>query len=61
MEEHMFGSDMMSPISTGVEKFTRMFMAFMEDTGWYKSNYCKAEQYSYGKDEGCGFYDEIIN
>lgn len=36
-------------------------MGLMEDSQWYKTNYCKAEKYNFGKDEGCEFYDEFLN
>lgn len=37
-----------------VSEFT---LALLEGTGWYQVDYSKAEAFSWGKNEGCGFLD----
>jgi len=35
--------------------YSRMTLALMEDTGWYKANYSMAQPLSWGKALGCDF------
>ena len=45
--------ELMAGIS-GVGHYTALTIAAMEDTGFYKGNYAKAEPMSYGQNAGCG-------
>ena len=36
-----------------ISKFT---FAILEDSGWYKVDYNKADKFSFGKDAGCDFF-----
>lgn len=60
-EETLFGNEVMTPVTTGIDAFSRVLMGLMEDSTWYQTNYCKAEKYQYGKDEGCDFYQDFLN
>lgn len=35
--------------------YSRLTLALMEDTGWYKANYSMAQDLSWGKNLGCDF------
>lgn len=35
--------------------YSRLTLALMEDTGWYKANYSLAQDLSWGKNLGCDF------
>lgn len=35
--------------------FSRITLALMEDTGWYKADYSQAQELGWGKDLGCAF------
>lgn len=49
--------DLMAPIM-GVGRYTRMTLAVMEDLGFYKANYDKAETMVWGSDAGCSLFEE---
>ena len=36
-------------------KFSKITLALLEDSGWYKPNYTLADYFAYGKDRGCDF------
>ena len=43
------------------EKYSKFTLAFLEDTGWYKPDYTKADDFTYGKGKGCGFVNNLCN
>lgn len=45
----MTGTHTQSPV------FSRITLALMEDTGWYKANYSMAVPLTWGKGLGCDF------
>lgn len=45
----MTGTHTQSPI------FSRITLALMEDTGWYKANYSMASPLTWGRNLGCNF------
>lgn len=45
----MTGTHTQSPV------FSRITLALMEDSGWYKANYSMASPLSWGKGLGCSF------
>lgn len=47
--EAMTGTHTQSPV------FSRITLALMEDSGWYKANYSMASPLSWGKGLGCSF------
>lgn len=54
-EKRLFESEGMTGIFTQNFVFSRLTLALMEDTGWYKVNYDMAEPLQWGKDLGCLF------
>lgn len=49
--------DLMAPI-VGVGYYTAMTMALMEDLGYYTGNYDEAEVMPWGRNAGCGFFED---
>lgn len=47
--EAMTGTHTQSPV------FSRITLALMEDSGWYKANYSMASDLKWGKNLGCDF------
>lgn len=47
--EAMTGTHTQSPV------FSRITLALMEDSGWYKPNYSMAQPLSWGRNLGCNF------
>lgn len=47
--EAMTGTHTQNPV------YSRLTLALMEDTGWYKANYSMAQDLSWGKNLGCDF------
>ncbi|KAI0241970.1 Leishmanolysin-like peptidase [Lamellibrachia satsuma] len=54
-EKRVFGNEAMTSTFTQYPVFSRMTLALMEDTGWYKVNYKMAEELRWGFGLGCGF------
>jgi len=54
-EKRLFENEGMTGIFTHNPAFSRLTLALMEDTGWYKVNYEMAEPLQWGKDLGCLF------
>lgn len=40
---------------TSIHYYSRISLAFLEGTGWYKVDYSVAEKYTWGKNKGCEF------
>ena len=52
--EAFLANEIMTPITgDDADRFSRMSMALLEDTNWYKANYDFAENYTYAKRQGC--------
>ena len=54
-EKRMFENEAMTGTYTQNPVFSRITLALMEDTGWYKANYSMAQALDWGKDLGCLF------
>ena len=50
-EDYMIGD------TNGEYKISSITLAFLEDTGWYKVDYSKAEKMMWGKNKGCKFLE----
>ena len=55
LEKRLFENEGMTGIFTHNSVFSRLTLAVMEDTGWYKVNYQLAEPLQWGKNLGCLF------
>lgn len=54
-EKRVFEAEAMSGTHSSRPVFSRITLALMEDTGWYKANYEMASDLSWGKNLGCDF------
>ena len=54
-EKRLFENEGMTGVFTQNSAFSRLTLALMEDTGWYKVNYDMAEPLQWGKNLGCLF------
>ena len=52
LEKRLFENEGMTGIFTHNSVFSRLTLAVMEDTGWYKVNYQMAEPLQWGKNLG---------
>ncbi|KAK6182580.1 hypothetical protein SNE40_010233 [Patella caerulea] len=54
-EKRVFENEAMTGTYTQSSVISRITLAVMEDTGWFKANYSQAGNYEWGKDLGCDF------
>ncbi|XP_041371859.1 leishmanolysin-like peptidase [Gigantopelta aegis] len=54
-EKRIFENEAMTGTYTQNSVISRITLAMMEDTGWYKANYERAELYEWAKNLGCDF------
>lgn len=54
-EKRLFENEGMTGVFTQNSAFSRLTLALMEDTGWYKVDYDMAEPLQWGKNLGCLF------
>ncbi|KAK6635611.1 hypothetical protein RUM44_000865 [Polyplax serrata] len=54
-EKRVFENEAMTGTHTQNPVYSRITLALMEDTGWYKANYSMAQPLSWGKNLGCDF------
>ena len=54
-EKRVFENEAMTGIFTNNPVFSRITLALMEDTGWYRANYRMAENLDWGRTSGCIF------
>ncbi|CAL1536224.1 unnamed protein product, partial [Lymnaea stagnalis] len=54
-EKRVFENEAMTGTYTQNSVISRITLAMMEDTGWYKSDYSKAGDYEWGRGLGCDF------
>ncbi|XP_039611313.1 leishmanolysin-like peptidase [Polypterus senegalus] len=54
-EKRLLENEAMTGSHTQNRVFSRITLAIMEDTGWYKANYSMAEQLDWGRGMGCDF------
>ncbi|XP_059490130.1 leishmanolysin-like peptidase [Neocloeon triangulifer] len=54
-EKRVFENEAMTGTHTQNPVYSRITLALMEDTGWYRANYSMAQVLSWGKDLGCDF------
>jgi hypothetical protein len=55
-EKRLFENEAMTGTHTQNPIYSRITMALMEDTGWYRPNYAMAEELKWGRGLGCDFY-----
>eukprot|EP00340_Litonotus_pictus_P002591 CAMPEP_0170522668 /NCGR_PEP_ID=MMETSP0209-20121228/8095_1 /TAXON_ID=665100 ORGANISM="Litonotus pictus, Strain P1" /NCGR_SAMPLE_ID=MMETSP0209 /ASSEMBLY_ACC=CAM_ASM_000301 /LENGTH=608 /DNA_ID=CAMNT_0010810301 /DNA_START=317 /DNA_END=2140 /DNA_ORIENTATION=- len=56
--KRFMNTDYMIADSYGENSFSEITLAIFEDSGWYKVDYSKANLFTWGKNKGCGFFDE---
>ncbi|KAM4626891.1 leishmanolysin-like peptidase [Discoglossus pictus] len=54
-EKRLLENEAMTGSHTQNRVFSRITLALMEDTGWYKANYSMAERLDWGRGKGCDF------
>uniref|UniRef100_A0A158P6U1 Leishmanolysin-like peptidase n=1 Tax=Angiostrongylus cantonensis TaxID=6313 RepID=A0A158P6U1_ANGCA len=54
-EKRVFENEAMTGTHTQNPVYSRVTLALLEDSGWYKSNYEKAEELHWGRKLGCDF------
>ncbi|VDD93296.1 unnamed protein product [Enterobius vermicularis] len=54
-EKRLFENEAMTGTHTQNPVYSRLTLALLEDSGWYKANYSVAETLHWGKDLGCEF------
>ncbi|KAJ6224326.1 hypothetical protein RDWZM_002871 [Blomia tropicalis] len=54
-EKRLFENEAMTGTHTQNPIFSRITLALMEDTGWYRANYSLAQPLEWGKNLGCDF------
>ncbi|NXS08086.1 LMLN peptidase, partial [Neodrepanis coruscans] len=54
-EKRLLENEAMTGSHTQNRVFSRITLALMEDTGWYKANYSMAEKLDWGRNKGCDF------
>lgn len=54
-EKRLFENEAMTGTYTQNPVFSRLTLALMEDTGWYRANYSMAEDLDWGRNKGCKF------
>lgn len=57
-EKIFFGDELMNPNDLLDARFSRMSLAVAKDSGWYDIDLDQGEVYFWGKNEGCGIFDE---
>nr|XP_054769530.1 leishmanolysin-like peptidase [Lytechinus pictus] len=57
-ESRIFTTESMAPQLTFGRKFSRLTLAWLEDTGWYEVDYAYADPYTWGRGLGCGFVNQ---
>jgi leishmanolysin-like peptidase len=55
LEKRVFENEAMTGIFTNNPVFSRITLALMEDTGWYRANYEMAESLDWGRNTSCIF------
>lgn len=60
-EKRVFESEAMSGTHSSRPVFSRITLALMEDTGWYKANYDMSSDLTWGKNLGCDFVMKSCN
>jgi hypothetical protein len=51
----VFGNEYMTGTSSYDPRKSKITLAFLEDSGWYRANYSNADSFPYGRGEGCSF------
>ncbi|KPM09199.1 leishmanolysin-like protein [Sarcoptes scabiei] len=54
-EKRLFENEAMTGTHTQNPVYSRITLALMEDTGWYRVNYSLAQSFKWGKNLGCDF------
>ncbi|XP_072176959.1 leishmanolysin-like peptidase [Diadema setosum] len=54
-EQRIMGGESMTGFISFLRIFSRLSLAFFEDTGWYSAIYDQADPFNYGKNLGCDF------
>jgi len=56
-ERRIFGNELMTAGGMYDRRISQFTLALLEGTGWYKVDYSFAESMTYGKGQGCAFFD----
>ncbi|KAM7380031.1 hypothetical protein PAMP_003358 [Pampus punctatissimus] len=59
-EKRLLENEAMTGSHTQNRVFSRLTLAIMEDSGWYRANYSLAQRLDWGRGLGCDFYFEQI-
>ena len=54
-EERLFNTDLMSPVASKFTVYSKLTLAYLEDSGWYKAVYNTTQPALWGYKRGCGF------
>ena len=54
-------NELMNPVSEGVMYKSGLTLSLFEDSGWYQVNYAAADDFPYGKNQGCDFVQQKCN
>ena len=60
-EQRILHTELMAPVVSQNSVVSEFTLAFFEDTGWYESDYSKAEYLYFGKNAGCNFVNSKCN
>lgn len=55
-EKYIFGNELMCGAIEFSPRFSKISLALMEDSGWYKVDYQKADLFEFGRGTGCGIF-----
>ncbi|KAG9511252.1 Leishmanolysin-like peptidase, partial [Fragariocoptes setiger] len=57
-EKRLFENEAMTGTHTQNSVYSRVTLAMLQDTGWYKPNYSRADELEWGKNLGCDFVEK---
>jgi leishmanolysin len=55
-EKVTFGDEIMVPDDTLHARFSQLSLAVAADSGWYDVDFLDGDEYTYGRNEGCGMF-----
>lgn len=58
-EKIYFGNEIITARFSGYTPLSKMTLALLEDTGWYKVDYGKAQYLGFGRNAGCSIFDNL--
>lgn len=60
-EKAHYGNELMTSKLSGYPVLSKLTLALMEDSGWYKVDYGKAQRLAFGEDQGCEFVESTCD